>query len=168
MRIPIPAIVVPFEVLLLYLFVPGLRQKPWTTLRIAGAIVALVGYILFIIAFQSSVGKVVFGLAPSKATRYARSLCADSESHLRLHRRYVVMESLIVSLQLNWLFVPFVMLLVMQLVRADREAKVRKKGLDRVISSTENKLGFFDMTFTVSSFLRIIAYSEVRKQSGHQ
>ena len=50
MKIPIPALVVPVICLLLYLFVPGLRQRPWTALRIAGAIVAIAGYSLFITA----------------------------------------------------------------------------------------------------------------------
>lgn len=50
MKIPIPALVVPLICLLLYLFVPGLRQRPWTALRIAGATVAIAGYFLLITA----------------------------------------------------------------------------------------------------------------------
>ena len=50
MRIPAPAIVVPLVVLLLYLFVPGLKERPWTVLRIAGAILAVVGYSTFVTA----------------------------------------------------------------------------------------------------------------------
>ena len=89
MKIPIPALVVPVVCLLLYLFVPGLRQRPWTTLRIAGVIVAIAGS--FSAHYRSSsVGEIVFCLAAGKATRYARSLCADSESHLCLRWRYVV------------------------------------------------------------------------------
>ena len=41
MRVPIPAIVVPLIVLLLYLFVPGLKERPWTALRVAGAVLAI-------------------------------------------------------------------------------------------------------------------------------
>jgi hypothetical protein len=44
MPIPDPAIVMSLVVLLLYLFVPGLKERLWTALRIAGAILALVGY----------------------------------------------------------------------------------------------------------------------------
>jgi hypothetical protein len=36
-------VVVPVICLPLYLFVPGLRQRPWTALRIAVAIVAIAG-----------------------------------------------------------------------------------------------------------------------------
>jgi uncharacterized BrkB/YihY/UPF0761 family membrane protein len=35
MRIPIAAIVVPLVVLLLYLFVPDVKERPWTALRVA-------------------------------------------------------------------------------------------------------------------------------------
>src|SRR5580700_7696489 len=47
MRIPLPALVVPIVMLLLYFF-PGLRQMPWTLLRIAGAVVARTNYGLFL------------------------------------------------------------------------------------------------------------------------
>src|ERR1700730_17330605 len=50
MRIPIPAIVVPVVVLLLYLFVPGVRERPWTASRILGAVLAVVGYTVFVTA----------------------------------------------------------------------------------------------------------------------
>src|ERR1035438_7589922 len=50
MRIPIPAIVLPTVVLALYLLVPGLKERPWTVLRIAGAILAVVGYSTFVTA----------------------------------------------------------------------------------------------------------------------
>jgi protein-S-isoprenylcysteine O-methyltransferase Ste14 len=50
MRILIPMIVVPLVVLLLYLLVPGLKEQPWTALRIGGAILAAVAYIMVITA----------------------------------------------------------------------------------------------------------------------
>jgi protein-S-isoprenylcysteine O-methyltransferase Ste14 len=33
-----------------YLFVPGLKERPWTALRIAGAVLAVVGYTMFVTA----------------------------------------------------------------------------------------------------------------------
>jgi hypothetical protein len=50
MRIPIPAIVVPLIILLLCLFVPALKERRWTVLRITGAIPAVVGYSTFVTA----------------------------------------------------------------------------------------------------------------------
>jgi protein-S-isoprenylcysteine O-methyltransferase Ste14 len=62
MRVLIPAIVVPLVVLLLYLFVPGLKERPWTALRVTGAIPAFVGYILFVTA-RLQLGK-AFSVTP--------------------------------------------------------------------------------------------------------
>jgi uncharacterized membrane protein len=42
MRLPIPAIVVPLGVLLLYVLVPGVKERPWTAARITGAIIAVI------------------------------------------------------------------------------------------------------------------------------
>ncbi len=50
MRIPIPAMIVPVVVLLTYLFVPGLKERPWTVLRIVGVLLALTGYATFVTA----------------------------------------------------------------------------------------------------------------------
>jgi protein-S-isoprenylcysteine O-methyltransferase Ste14 len=121
MRIPIPALVVPLVVLLLYLFVPGLRQKPWTTLRIAGVIVALVGYILLITA-RLQLGK-SFSISPQAKQLVTHGLYARIRNPIYVSV-CVMWLGLIVALQLNWLFVPLVILLVMQLIRSNQEAKV--------------------------------------------
>jgi protein-S-isoprenylcysteine O-methyltransferase Ste14 len=121
MRIPIPALVVPLVVLLLYLFVPGLRQKPWTALRIAGVIVALVGYILLITA-RLQLGK-SFSISPQAKQLVTHGLYARIRNPIYVSV-CVMWLGLIVALQLNWLFVPLVILLVMQLIRSNQEAKV--------------------------------------------
>jgi protein-S-isoprenylcysteine O-methyltransferase Ste14 len=66
MRIPIPAIVVPMVVFLLYLFVPGVKEQPWTALRIIGAILAVVGYVLLITA-RMQLGKSFSVIPQAKA-----------------------------------------------------------------------------------------------------
>lgn len=121
MKIPIPALVVPFVCLLLYLFVPGLRQRPWTTLRIAGVIVAIAGYCLFITA-RLQLGN-SFSVSPQAKRLVTHGLYARIRNPIYVFVA-VMWLGLIVALQLNWLFVPLVMLLGMQLIRADREAKV--------------------------------------------
>lgn len=121
MRIPIPALVVPFVILLLYLFVPGLRQMPWTTLRIAGVVVALAGYILFITA-RLQLGK-AFSVGPQAKQLVTHGLYARIRNPIYVFVG-VMWFGLIVALQLYWLLVPYVALLVMQLIRARREAKV--------------------------------------------
>jgi hypothetical protein len=81
MKIPIPALVVPIVWLLLYLFVPGLRQRPWTALRVAGAIVAIAGYFLFVTAriqlgrsfvISSPTGETLEFLTLSRSSAYPR------------------------------------------------------------------------------------------------
>jgi len=121
MRIPIPALVVPFVILLLFFFVPGLRQMPWTTLRIAGVIVALTGYLLFITA-RLQLGK-SFSVGPQAKQLVTHGLYARIRNPIYVFVG-VMWFGLIVALQLNWLFLPYLALLVMQLIRAGREAKV--------------------------------------------
>jgi protein-S-isoprenylcysteine O-methyltransferase Ste14 len=139
MRIPIPALVVPVVILLLYLFVPGLRQKPWTTLRIAGAIVALAGYILFITA-RLQLGK-SFSVSPQAKQLVTHGLYARIRNPIYVFVGVMWLGS-IVALQLNWLFVPFVVLLVMQLIRADREAKVLQDSFGQTYLSYRKQTWF--------------------------
>lgn len=39
-----PSIAIPLIALLLYLFVSGLREQPWTALRVGGAVLAFITY----------------------------------------------------------------------------------------------------------------------------
>lgn len=121
MRIPIPAIIVPLVCFLLYFFVPGLRQRPWTTLRIAGAIVAVIGYTLFVTA------RLQLGASFSVSPRAKELVTHGFYSRIR-NPIYVFVGvmwlGLIVALHLYWLFVPLIVLVVMQVFRAGREARV--------------------------------------------
>jgi protein-S-isoprenylcysteine O-methyltransferase Ste14 len=123
MRIPIPAIVVPLVVLLLYLFVPGLKERPWTALRVAGGILAIAGYILFVTA-RLQLGK------SFAVTAQAKELVTHGLYSRIRNPIYVFVDvmwlGLTVALPLYWLFVPFLGLLVLHTVRARREAKVLK------------------------------------------
>ena len=139
MKIPIPALVVPVVCLLLYLFVPGLRQRPWTTLRIAGVIVAIAGYCLFITA-RLQLGK-SFSVSPQAKRLVAHGLYARIRNPIYVFVG-VMWLGLIVTLQLNWLFVPLVMLLVMQLIRADREAKVLQERFGQTYLIYRKQTGF--------------------------
>jgi protein-S-isoprenylcysteine O-methyltransferase Ste14 len=121
MRIPIPAIVVPLVVLLLYSFVPGLKERPWTALRVAGAILAVVGYILFVTA------RLQLGKSFSVTAQAKELVTLGLYSRIR-NPIYIFVDvmwlGLIVALSLYWLFVPFLGLLVLHVFRGRREAKV--------------------------------------------
>ena len=123
-RFPIPAMVVPVVVLLLYLFVPGLRERPWTALRIAGGVLAVAGYGLFITA-RLQLGK------SFSVTAQAKELVTHG-LYSRIRDPIYVFVGLmwfgvILALHLYWLFVPFSVLLVVQVIRVGREAKVMEE-----------------------------------------
>jgi protein-S-isoprenylcysteine O-methyltransferase Ste14 len=121
MRIPIPAVVVPLVVLLLYLFVPGLKERHWTALRVAGGVIAVVGYLLFITA-RLQLGK-SFSVTPQAKELVTFGLYSRIRNPIYVFVG-VMWLGLIVALGLYWLFVPFVVLLFLQLFRVRREARV--------------------------------------------
>ena len=121
MRIPIPAIVVPIVVLLLYIFVPGLKDQPWTALRVGGAILALIGYVLFVVA-RLQLGK-SFSVTPQAKELMTGGLYSRIRNPI-----YVFVDvmwlGLIFALPLYWLFVPLLVLIPLHVYRAGQEAKV--------------------------------------------
>ena len=121
MRIPIPAIVVPVIFLLLYFLVPGVQHQPWTELRIAGAITAVFGYVLFVVA-RLQLGA-SFAVSPQAKELVTHGLYARIRNPIYVFV-LVMWVGLIVVLHLYWLFLPLLVLLVMQLIRSGREAKV--------------------------------------------
>jgi len=124
MRIPIPAIVVPLVVLLLYLFVPGLKERPWTVLRIAGAILALAGYCTFVTA-RLQLGK-SFAVTPQAKDLVTFGLYSRIRNPIYVFVD-VMIFGLILALRLYWLFALYPLLVVMHVFRARREAKVLRE-----------------------------------------
>jgi protein-S-isoprenylcysteine O-methyltransferase Ste14 len=121
MRVPVPALVVPLVCLLLYLFVPGLRQAHWSALRIAAAVVAVAGYILFITA-RLQLGT-SFAVSPQAKELVTHGLYSRIRNPIYVFVG-VMWLGLIVALPLYWLFLPFLVLLVAQVHRSRREAMV--------------------------------------------
>jgi protein-S-isoprenylcysteine O-methyltransferase Ste14 len=121
LKIPVPAIVVPLAALLLYLFVPGVRQQPWTALRIAGVILAIAGYSLFVTA-RLQLGK-SFSVSPQAKELVTHGLYSRIRNPIYIFVG-VMWLGLIVALRLYWLFVPFLALLTMQVIRSGRETRV--------------------------------------------
>jgi len=128
MRIPIPAIVVPLVVLLLYLFVPGLRERPWTALRIAGAIFAVVGYSTFVTA-RLQLGE-SFAVTPQAKELVSHGFYSRIRNPIYVFVD-VMIFGLILALHLYWLFALFPVLVAMHVVRARREGKVLQEKFGR-------------------------------------
>jgi protein-S-isoprenylcysteine O-methyltransferase Ste14 len=121
MKIPLPAIAVPIVCLLLYFFVPGLRELPWTALRIGGVVVAVCGYVLFVVA-RLQLGA-SFSVTPQAKALVTHGLYARIRNPIYVFV-CVMWTGSIVALQLYWLLVPMLAVLVMQLIRSGREARV--------------------------------------------
>lgn len=121
LRFPIPAMVVPVVVGLLYLFVPGVRERPWTAWRIGGAAFAAAGYILFVIS-RIQLGN-SFSVSAQAKGLVTHGLYARIRNPIYVFV-VVMWVGLVVALHLYWLFIPLLALLVMQVIRASREAKV--------------------------------------------
>jgi len=121
MRIPISAIAVPVVVLLSYYFVPGLRERPWTLLRIAGAILAVVGYSVVLIA-RLQLGK-SFSVSPQAKELVTQGIYSRIRNPIYVFVD-VMIFGLILALQIYWLFAIFPFLLAMHVIQARREARV--------------------------------------------
>jgi protein-S-isoprenylcysteine O-methyltransferase Ste14 len=121
MRIPIPAIVVPVVVLLLYFFVQGLKERPWTILRIVGAVLAVVGYSLFVTA-RLQLGK-SFSVTPQAKELVTLGLYSRIRNPIYAFVDVMIFGS-ILALHLHWLFALFPLLVTMHVFRARRERKV--------------------------------------------
>ena len=121
MRLPIPAVVVPLVVASLYLFVPGLKEQPWTGLRIAGGLLALAGYSLFVTA-RLQLGK-SFAVTPQAKELVTLGLYSRIRNPIYFGVD-VMIFGLILALHLYWLFALYPVLVAMHVFRAHREAVV--------------------------------------------
>ncbi len=121
MKIVAPAIVVPVAVVALFLFVPALRDEPWTQPRIAGAIIAAVGFALVMTA-RIQLGK-SFAVMPR-----ARGLVTHGFYSRIRNPMYVFVDvtlfGLILALNLPWLLVVIPIVALLQVRQAGRESKV--------------------------------------------
>jgi protein-S-isoprenylcysteine O-methyltransferase Ste14 len=124
MRIPIPAVVVPLIALLLYLFVPGLKEQPWTVSRIAGVVLAVVGYSMFVTA-RLQLGK-SFAVRAQAKELVTRGLYSRIRNPIYVFVD-VMIFGLILALHLYWLYVLYPALVAMHVFRAHREAKVLRE-----------------------------------------
>jgi protein-S-isoprenylcysteine O-methyltransferase Ste14 len=139
MRIPIPAIVVPLVVVLLYVFVPGVKERPWTMLRIAGAVLAVVGYCMFVTA-RLQLGK-SFAVTPQAKELVSLGLYSRIRNPIYVFVD-VMIFGLIFALHLYWLFALFPLLVAMHVYRAHQEAKVLQGKFGQAYVDYRNQTWF--------------------------
>jgi protein-S-isoprenylcysteine O-methyltransferase Ste14 len=139
MRIPIPAMVVPVVALCLYFFVPGVKERPWTALRIAGAILAVVGYSTFVTA-RLQLGK-SFAVTPQAKELVTFGLYSRIRNPIYVFVD-VMIFGLILALHLYWLFTLFPLLVILHVIRARREGKVLQEKFGQAYVDYRNKTWF--------------------------
>jgi protein-S-isoprenylcysteine O-methyltransferase Ste14 len=131
--------VVPLVVLLLYLFVPGLKERPWTVLRTTGAVLAVVGYSMFVTA-RLQLGK-SFAVTPQAKDLVTIGLYARIRNPIYVFVD-VMIFGLILALHLYWLFAVFPLLVAMHVLRAHREATVLQEKFGQAYLDYRNQTWF--------------------------
>jgi protein-S-isoprenylcysteine O-methyltransferase Ste14 len=121
MKILIPSIVLPLVVSLLYFFLPGVKAQPWTALRIGGAILALLGYVLVTVA-RIQLGN-SFTVRPE-----ARELVTHGFYARIRNPMYVFLDIMLLGIFLvmkaYWFLIALTILVAIQVVQSQGEAKV--------------------------------------------
>jgi protein-S-isoprenylcysteine O-methyltransferase Ste14 len=121
MRIPLPSIIIPLVVLLLYFVLPGLKAQPWTAPRIAGAILGVIGYI-FVLTARVQLGN-SFSVRPEAKELISHGLYKRIRNPMYVFADLMVF-GLILALRLYWLLLVFAIFMVFQIRQARREAAV--------------------------------------------
>lgn len=116
-----PAIVIPVAVLLLYFFVPGLKQQPWTALRIAGAVLGVIGYSLAITA-RIQLGQ-SFSVRPEAKGLVKHGLYSRIRNPMYVFVD-VMFFGLILALHAHWVFAILAVFAIFQARQARREARL--------------------------------------------
>jgi protein-S-isoprenylcysteine O-methyltransferase Ste14 len=112
---------IPLVVVLLFLFVPGLSRRPWTPLRIGGAILAAVGY-GFLATARVQLGK-SFSVMPRATALVTHGLYSRIRNPMYVFLD-VTLLGLIFALQLPWLLLLLAVLITGQVLQSRREARL--------------------------------------------
>jgi protein-S-isoprenylcysteine O-methyltransferase Ste14 len=121
MRTAIILIAIPLAVLALFFFVPVLRDEPWTPLRIAGVIVAVVGFGLVVTA-RLQLGK-SFAVTPQAKDLVTHGLYSRIRNPMYVFVD-VTIFGLIFAVRLPWLLLLLALWAIAQARQAGRESKV--------------------------------------------
>lgn len=115
-----PAVAIPVIAVLLYLLVPGVRNQPWTPVRISGIVIATIGYILVVTA-RVQLGR-SFSVRPQARDLVVRGLYSRIRHPMYMFVDLVIL-GLILALYVPWALVILPVLVVLQSVQARRETR---------------------------------------------
>ncbi len=119
MRILIPGLILSFVAALLYFLVPGVKEQPWTPSRIAGLVIAAIGYALVVIA-RIQLGS-SFSFRPEAKGLVTGGLYSRIRNPIYIFLDATVL-GLILALRLYWLFLLLPLLVFFQARQARKEA----------------------------------------------
>ena len=139
MRVYAPAIAIALVVLLLYLFVPGVKEQPWTASRIAGAFLVILGYALVFTA-RIQLGT-SFSVRPEAKELVTNGLYSRIRNPMYVFLD-VLLFGLILVLHQYWLFVILAGLAIFQGLQARREAKLLHDKFGQVYVDYRNQTWF--------------------------
>jgi len=128
MRMLVPSIAIPLVVLVIYFLVPGLREQPWTTLRIGGAALAIIGYGLVITA-RLQLGN-SFSVRPEAKELVTHGFYSRIRNPMYVFGDIMVL-GLIFVMRGYWFLVILAGLVFSQTLQARREAKVLEEKFER-------------------------------------
>jgi protein-S-isoprenylcysteine O-methyltransferase Ste14 len=128
MRTLMPSIAIPVIALLLYVFVPGLREQPWTALRVGGAVLAFIAYGLVTTA-RIQLGD-SFTVRPRAKELVTHGFYARIRNAMYVFGDLMVL-GLILAMRGYWFLVILGALVVLQTRQARREAKVLQEKFGR-------------------------------------
>lgn len=121
MKILIPSIMFPVVASLLYLFLPGVKEQPWTALRLGGAGVALIGYV-FVTLARIQLGN-SFTVRPEARELVTNGLYARIRNPMYIFLD-IMLLGIIFALKIYWFIILLTVLIVVQVAQSRREAKV--------------------------------------------
>jgi protein-S-isoprenylcysteine O-methyltransferase Ste14 len=124
MRTYAPAISIPVVFVLVYFFEPGVKELPWTTLRIAGAILAGIGYALLVTA-RVQLGK-SFAVQPEAKGLVTHGLYSRIRNPMYVFVD-VMFFGLILVLEWHWILVLLAMFVIFHVRQARLEAKLLRE-----------------------------------------
>ena len=139
MRVYAPAIVIALAILLLYLYLPGVKEQPWTASRKAGAFLVVFGYVLVITA------RVQLGTSFSVRPEARELVTHGLYSRIR-NPMYVFLDvllfGLVLVLRIYWLFLILAGLAISQGLQARREAKLLQEKFGQAYLDYRNQTWF--------------------------
>ena len=119
MRILIPGLILSFVAALLYFLVPGVKEQPWAASRIAGLVIAAIGY-AFVVISRTQLGS-SFSFRLEAKGLVTRGLYSRIRNPIYIFLDVTVL-GLILALRLYWLFLLLPVLVFFQARQARKGA----------------------------------------------